>query len=76
MSEELKVITTGNLRALIEDTEDTLGELKAELERREENDQHGEIDDLDNHFKNAELSLKTIKDFFAYLMEDMRKKTG
>ncbi len=69
---QLKVITTANLRSLIEETEESLGELKDEFERRQETEQHREIDNLETHLKNAELSLKTIRDFIAYLLEDLR----
>lgn len=70
----LKVITTENLRVLIGETQETLDDLKAELERREEMAQHHEIANLENHMKSAQLSLKTIRDFLAYLVDDMRSR--
>lgn len=63
------------LRKLIADTEETLRELKAELEHREEDDQADEIDRLEEHFQSAELSLQTIRDFFRYLMESRNSKS-
>ena len=56
------------------DTEETLAELKAEMERRDEADQTREIDNLEEHMKNAELSLQTIRDFFRHLVEDMKSR--
>lgn len=71
-TQPLKSITTESLRALIDDTEGTLSELRNELERREEQQQHSEIDQLETHMRDAESSLQTIKDFIAYLIADLR----
>ncbi|MHA3914493.1 hypothetical protein [Halovulum sp. GXIMD14793] len=71
-TQPLKSITTESLRALIDDTEGTLSELRDELERREEQQQHAEIDQLETHMRDAESSLQTIKDFIAYLIADLR----
>ena len=70
----LQTLTNDNLRALIDETESTLGELRSELERREEAAQESEIANLDNHMKSAELSLKTIRDFIAYLVDDLKSQ--
>lgn len=68
----LKTLTNASLHALIDETESTLRDLRAELERREEAAQDREIANLDNHMKSAELSLKTIREFIAYLVEDLK----
>lgn len=70
---DLKVLTTRDLQDLIQETEGTLSELKAELERREESAQEREIANLENHFKSAELSLKTIREFLAFLLDDVKR---
>ncbi|MEZ5936471.1 MAG: hypothetical protein R3F54_32160 [Alphaproteobacteria bacterium] len=70
----LTTLTNDNLRALIDETESTLKELRAELERREELAQEREIANLENHMKSAELSLKSIRDFIAYLLDDIRSE--
>lgn len=64
----LKVLTTERLRTLIEETEAELRALNAELERRNEQAQHHEVDRLDQHFKEAELSLETIRDFIRSIL--------
>lgn len=74
MTEHLKVLPKEKLAALIGETESTLNDLKAEMERRDDVDRGHEIDKLDEHMKNAELSLQTIRDFVRYLVDDMRKK--
>lgn len=71
---DLKTIGTERLRALIDESEATLKELHDELERREEGGQHAEIERLDEHMKNAELSLTSIRDFIADVLRDMRSR--
>lgn len=68
----LNILTTDRLRKLIRETEETLIELKTELERREQLNQDQEIEHLERHMKNAELSLTTIRNFLNFLMDDMR----
>ena len=65
------ILTTDRLCKLIRETEETLIELKTELERREQLNQDQEIEHLERHMKNAELSLTTIQDFLNFLMDDM-----
>ena len=69
----LNILTTERLRKLVRETEETLVELKAELERREQLNQNQDIEHLENHMKSAELSLTTIRNFLDFLMDDMRK---
>ena len=65
----LQVLTNERLNKLINETQETLYELKGEVERRENVEQEHEIMDLDNHFKSAELSLATIRNFLNYLKQ-------
>ena len=67
----LNILTTDRLRKLIRETEETLIELKTELERREQLNQDQEIENLERHMKSAELSLTTIRNFLKFLMDDM-----
>lgn len=69
---DLKFLTNDNIKKLIDETESTLSELKSELEYRDEQSQQREIANLDNHMKSAELSLKSIREFLNYLIEDIR----
>nr|WP_325252846.1 hypothetical protein [Amylibacter sp.] len=70
----IKLISTENLSKLVAETEATLEELKDEVERRVESQQHDDVSHLEHHFKSAELSLQSIKDFMTYLLEDIRSK--
>jgi len=71
---QLSVLPKKKLRELIKETELTLYALRSELEKRDDVEQYREIGRLEEHMKSAELSLTTIKDFFHYLLEDIKKK--
>ncbi|GAC21203.1 hypothetical protein [Paraglaciecola arctica] len=70
----VNVLSTDRLRALIADTETTLKQLTVELERREFLKQENEIEHLEEHMKGAELSLDTIRQFLAYLINDLKDR--
>mgnify|MGYP001595109814 CR=1 FL=1 len=72
--DNFEVLTTERLRTLISDTEETLANLKEELERREQLKQEHEVANLENHMQSAELSLKTIREFIDFLVRDLRSK--
>lgn len=69
---ELKTLTNENLRVLISQTEETLTELRTELEQRDAVAQEREILNLDQHMKNAEVNLRSIQDFLRYLLEEAK----
>ncbi|WP_298943177.1 hypothetical protein [uncultured Psychromonas sp.] len=71
----LQVLTTERLNKLIDETQQTLIELKDEVVRREHLKQEHEISDLDHHMMSAELNLTSIKNFIAYLREQSKKKS-
>ncbi|WDQ17242.1 hypothetical protein [Rhodopirellula sp. P2] len=71
---EFKHYSTQTIRNLIEDTETTLNQLKAEMQRREEAEQEVQIEGLEKHLKNAEFSLQSIREFLAFLVEEHRQE--
>jgi len=73
--DNIKVMTSERLNKLVADTQETLIELKNEVERREEAQQGREIDGLDAHMDSAELSLAKIKDFVAMLLNERKNDT-
>ena len=68
------ILSTERLRALITDTESTLKQLTAELERREFLKQENEIEHLEEHMKGAEVSLSSIRKFLAFIIADLQGK--
>ena len=74
LTTNVKTMNATRLRELIDETEETLKALQTELDKREQAEQNREIERLDVHFKNAEFSLQTIKDYVALVIEDLKKK--
>lgn len=72
----LQTLTSERLKDLIDETEATLVELKEELERRQQLKQSHEIANLEHHMKSTELSLRTIRDFLAFLSTEVKAKSG
>lgn len=72
--ENLQVLTNERLYKLIDETQQTLTELKEEVTRREHLKQEHEIMNLDDHMKNAELNITGLKNFIAYLLEEAKKR--
>jgi hypothetical protein len=70
----LQILTTQRLTKLIDETQQTLEELKQEVTRREQLHQEREVMHLDHHMKSAELNLTHIKSFLAYLIDDYQEK--
>ena len=70
----INALSTERLYALIVDTENTLKQLTIELERRELLKQENAIASLEEHMKDAELSLTTIHQFLTYLINDLKER--
>lgn len=74
MSEELKTTSTERLNTLIQDTEERLRDLKAELQRREEARQHEAIDHLEDYIDAAEVRLRPLRDLILTIIEELKTK--
>ncbi|MEO9947073.1 hypothetical protein [Paraglaciecola sp.] len=70
----INLLSTERLHSLIVDTENTLKQLRIELDRRELLKQESAIEHLEQHMKDAELSLNTIHQFLAYLVNDLKNR--
>lgn len=64
--------TNEEIEILIEETEETLQVLMDELKKRRDKRLHKDIDNLDEHLKNADISFKSLKDFIAMALKEMR----
>lgn len=71
---DLEDYSLERLRKMIAETEETLAELKTELERRQLEAQEHEIEHLEEHMKKAALSLDTIREFLKLLLDEYRAK--
>lgn len=68
----VSVKSDAEIALLIEETEDTLAALMNELKRRQADAQHKDIDNLDDHLKNADTSFKALKEFIAMALKELR----
>jgi hypothetical protein len=53
-----------------------LADLKAELKKEEESEQHQAIDQLDFHYADLDTTFNSLKEFLVVLREDFRKTFG
>ena len=74
MNNNFQTLTNERLQKLIVESEQTLQDLKQELEKREQVSQSREVANIEHHMQSAELSLKTIRDFLAFLSQDLRDR--
>ncbi len=72
---EIHKLTREKLAHLVAETEETLSQLKVEMERRVEETQHHEIDKLEQHLNSAESGLRSVRDFFRMLADEFRPKS-
>lgn len=70
---DFSLVSTAQLRRLIDETEQSLQDLREELESRQQSAQHQQVEQLDVHLKHAELSLASIRDFILQVLSDLRK---
>lgn len=69
---DYSLLPAKKLKRLIAETENTLAELKLEMEHRDEGRQSREVNRLDEHMRSAEVSLTVIRDFFHYLTAELK----
>ncbi|PIE25424.1 MAG: hypothetical protein CSA60_00520 [Neptuniibacter caesariensis] len=61
------------VEALVAQTEATLNALIAELKRRNEDEQHQSIENLDDHLKEADTSFKRLRHFITMALDQINK---
>lgn len=64
--------TDDEINHLIQETEETLNTLMAELKRRQEDAQHKDIDNLEDHLAQADVSFKALRNFIALALKEIR----
>jgi len=69
--DEYESLSTKKLKKLIKQTKATLNELKDELGKRKEDNQHSEIDHLEDHMEEVEYGFSN---FMTFLKDVMKKK--
>lgn len=60
------------IERLILETEETLAALMSELKRRQVDQQHKDIDNLEEHLSNADTSFKALREFISMALKEIR----
>mgnify|MGYP000235818089 CR=1 FL=1 len=69
--DEYESLSTKKLKSLIKRTEVTLTELKEELVKRKQDNQHSEIDHLEDHMEEVEHGFTN---FMSFLKDVLKEK--
>lgn len=72
-SNDLKRCSLDDLEAMIADTDDTIAEMRTELERRRAGQQLVAIDELEQRLAEAKPKWAEVKAFFELVLQDLRK---
>ncbi|UFU05645.1 hypothetical protein [Ruania halotolerans] len=62
------------LARLLAETEATVSQLRAELERRQHQAQHAEIERLEHHLAEATVNWSKVKDFFDEALRELTSR--
>lgn len=73
MSDDYKDAQTAELKRLLQETEDLAVELHAELQRRQEQEQHLQIDHLEDHLSDAVGKWSDLKRFFQLVLTELKQ---
>ncbi|PIE40988.1 MAG: hypothetical protein CSA49_05665 [Gammaproteobacteria bacterium] len=73
MVKKIHLQSKEEVEALVAQTEATLNALIAELKRRNEDEQHQSIEDLDIHLQEADTSFKRLRHFIAMALDQINK---
>lgn len=69
---DLSRMSKDDLRKILDEAEGHIGEIRAELERREQHDQHEAIDALEIHLDRAKVNWTEVKAFFQQVLAELR----
>ncbi|WP_274427271.1 hypothetical protein [Chelativorans sp. YIM 93263] len=72
---DLSRLSKEDLKRVLDETEGHIGEIRAELERREQSDQHEAVDSLELHLEQAQVNWTEVKAFFQQVLAELRGKS-
>lgn len=73
MVNSLHLQSDEDIETLVAKTETALKALMDELKRRQDDEQHRNIDYLDEHLENADTSFKSLRRFIAMAMNELKQ---
>lgn len=71
---EFSRLSKDDLKKILDETEGQISEIREELERRKEREQHEAIDDLELQFERATVNWSEVKSFFQLVLDELRGK--
>ena len=72
-NENFTSLSKKKLKKLINETQDVLDQLKAELKTRKLDKRHDEINHMEEHFEDAAHNLSNLKNFIQRAFSELRK---
>ncbi|MDZ5696770.1 MULTISPECIES: hypothetical protein [Phyllobacteriaceae] len=72
---DLSRLSKEDLKGILDETEEHIGEIRAELERREQRDQHEAIDSLELYLEQGQINWTEVKAFFQQVLTELRGKS-
>ncbi|MBT5073562.1 MAG: hypothetical protein HOJ34_07940 [Kordiimonadaceae bacterium] len=72
-NDEYESLSTKKLKKLIKQTKATLNELKEEMSKRKLDNQHSEIDHLEDHMEEVEHGFSNFMTFLKDVMDKKKK---
>lgn len=73
MNDDFESLSTKKLKKLIKATKVTLNELQVELEKRKLDNQHSEIDHLEDHMEEVEHGFSNFMTFLKDVLKEKKK---
>ncbi len=73
MVKKIHLQSKEEVEALVAQTEMTLNALIAELKRRNEDEQHQDIENLEEHLREADTSFKNLRHFITMALEKINQ---
>ncbi len=71
---ELSRLSKEDLEKILDETEGHIAEIREELNRRKEREQHEAIESLELQFERAKIDWTEVKAFFQQVLAELRGK--
>lgn len=76
MNNDLSRMSKAELASILDETEEQISEIRAELERREQQEQHEAVDDLELPVTRTAVDWSQVRAFFQQVLEELRGGSG
>lgn len=70
---DLRRMSKEDLERMMQETETCIQDIRAELERRQQQAQHEAIDSLELHLERAQVNWRDVKEFFQQVLNELRR---